>query len=181
MTTGKLSCAGCGFLLEPDCDFCPGCGLARSAIRQQAPPATQTPYGWMQNPPEAPPRPNTGTLSQPPPPPAQIQHVVHVVPAPVQVQVPVQVSSPQQNSLPVAVRTMGIIALSLMLIGLIPCLGWVNYFNFAFSFVTVVLGIVALATATNDSARNSAIIGLVMVVIANFTGVIRLILGGGCL
>ena len=68
----------------------------------------------------------------------------------------------QQNSFPVAVRTMGIIALSLMLIGLIPCLGWVNYFNFAFSFVTVVLAIVALATATNDSARYSAIIGLVL-------------------
>lgn len=132
----------------------------------------------MQNTPEPAPCPNSGTLVQPPPP--QIQPVPYVVPVPVAV-VPVPAAVPEQSSLPFAVRTMGIIALSLMLVGLIPCLGWLNYFNFAFGFVTVVLAIVALATATNDSARNSAIIGLLLVVVANFTGFIRLILGGGCL
>lgn len=166
MTTGKLSCPGCGFLLEPDCDFCPNCGLARSSANQ-TPPVTQTPHAWMQNVPDPAPRPNSGMLVQSPPP--QIQPVPYVV------SVPVPVAVPEQSSLPVAVRAMGIICLSLMLIGLIPCLGWLNYFNFAFGFVTLVLAIVALATATNDSARSSAIIGLLLVVIANSTGLVRLI------
>jgi len=76
---------------------------------------------------------------------------------------------------------MGIVALSLTLVGLVPCLGWLNYFNFAFSFVTFVLAIVAIASARSDAARTSAILGLVFVLIANVIGVFRLILGGGCL
>jgi hypothetical protein len=76
---------------------------------------------------------------------------------------------------------MGIIAIALMLIGFIPCLGWLNYLNLTFSFVTVVLSIVSLASAKSDSARSSAIIGLALVVVAICLGVGRLIIGGGCL
>jgi hypothetical protein len=76
---------------------------------------------------------------------------------------------------------MGIIAISLMLIAFIPCLGWLNYLNLTFSFITVILSIVALASAKTDSARGSAVIGLALVVVAISLGVGRLIIGGGCL
>jgi hypothetical protein len=68
-----------------------------------------------------------------------------------------------------------------MLIGFIPCLGWLNYLNLTFSFITIVLSIVALASAKSDSARGAAVVGLALVVIAICLGIGRLILGGGCL
>lgn len=125
----------------------------------------------MQSPPVSPAPANTGSLVQVPVQP-QVQYVPYAVPA--------SVPGPESN-LPVAVRTMGIVALSLTLIGLIPCLGWVNYVNFAFCFVTFVLAIVAIASARSDAARTSAVLGLVMTLIADIVGVFRLILGGGCL
>ena len=164
-------CSKCGSPLESDCDFCPACGARKSAA-SPAPAPTQEPHSWM----HAPATPNSGSLVQQAPPP-QIQYVPYAVPAP---SVPTQ-NSTQESGLPIAVRTMGIIALSLMVVALIPCLGWINYFNFAFSSVTFVLAIVAIVTANSDSARTSAILGLVLVLIANIIGVFRLILGGGCL
>lgn len=116
-----------------------------------------------------PPAPVPVAVVQPAP---QIQHVQYVLPP--------QSSAAQENGLPQAVRTMGIIALSLMVVALIPCLGWINYFNFAFGFVTLILSIVALTQARSDSARSSALIGLTLVVLANFIGFFRLVLGGGC-
>lgn len=119
---------------------------------------------------DAPPSaPATAAVVQPAP---QIQHVQYVLPA--------QGSAVQETGLPQTVRTMGIIALSLMVVALIPCLGWINYFNFAFGFVTLILSIVALTQARSDSARTSALIGLVLVIVANFIGFFRLVLGGGC-
>ena len=87
----------------------------------------------------------------------------------------------EEGGLPAAVRTLGIIALSLMLVALIPCLGWINYLNFFISPVTFVLAIVAIATARTDNGRTAAILGLVLVLFANTIGFVRLILGGGCL
>jgi hypothetical protein len=106
-------------------------------------------------------------------PPAQAQQPQYILPP--------QSSTSQDNGLPQTVRTMGIVALSLMVIGLIPCLGWINYLNFAFSFITFVLSIVALAQARSDAARSSAIIGLTLVILANVIGMARLVIGGGCL
>jgi hypothetical protein len=172
MNAANPYCSRCGSLLESDCDFCPTCGAAKSNAGQVSPP-TRDPHSWMQKPTVSTALANSGSLVQTFQPPPQIQYVPYSVPAP---------PSPTQTSgLPGVVRTMGIIALSLMLVGLIPCLGWINYLNFAFSFVTVVLGILALASANSDSARSSAIIGLALVVVANCVGVFRLILGGGCL
>ena len=111
-------------------------------------------------------------LMQPVPAP-QIQYVAVATPAPA--------FSAQESGLAATVRTMGIVAIALMLIGFIPCLGWLNYLNLTFSFVTVILSIVALASAKSDSARSSAIIGLALVVVAICLGVGRLIIGGGCL
>ena len=79
------------------------------------------------------------------------------------------------------VRTMGIVALSFMLVGFIPCLGWLNYLNILLSFVTLILGIVAIATAKSDADRSAAILGVALVVMAIFLGTGRLIIGGGCI
>lgn len=87
----------------------------------------------------------------------------------------------QESGLGVTVRTMGIVALSFMLIGLIPCLGWLNYLNLFLSFITLILGIVAIATAKSDADRGAAFLGVALVVMAIFLGTGRLILGGGCL
>ena len=85
------------------------------------------------------------------------------------------------SGLGTTVRTMGIVALSFMLIGLIPCLGWLNYLNIFLSFITLIVGIVAIATAKSDADRGAAFLGVALVVMAIFLGTGRLILGGGCL
>lgn len=87
----------------------------------------------------------------------------------------------QDSGLGVTVRTMSIVALSFMLVGLIPCLGWFNYLNLVLSFITLILGIVAIATAKSDAERGAAFLGVALVGIAMFIGTGRLILGGGCL
>ena len=78
-------------------------------------------------------------------------------------------------------RTMGIIALSFMLIGFIPCLGWMNYLNIVLSFVTIVIGIVAIVNGKSDGDRTAAFLGVAFVGLAIVLGTFRLILGGGCI
>ncbi len=85
------------------------------------------------------------------------------------------------SGLGMTVRTMGITALSFMLVGLIPCLGWLNYINIFLSFITLILGIVVIATAKSDADRSAAVLGVVLVVVAIFLGTGRLIIGGGCI
>jgi hypothetical protein len=157
--------------MEADCDFCPGCGAAKPKSNQR-PTNTREPHSWMRDTPAAAPAVVSAPLMQPVPAP-QIQYVPVATPAPV--------ITVQDSGLAATVRTMGIVAIALMLIGFIPCLGWLNYLNLTFSFLTVILSIVALASAKSDSARSSAIIGLALVVVAICLGVGRLIIGGGCL
>jgi len=76
---------------------------------------------------------------------------------------------------------LGIIALSFMVIGFIPCLGWLNYFNLTLSFITLIIGIVAIANGKSDADRSAAILGVAFVAMAMVLGIGRLILGGGCL
>jgi hypothetical protein len=157
--------------MEVDCDFCPGCGAARLKTAQR-PTGTTEPHGWMRDVPTAAQPVVSAPLIQPIPPP-QMQYVPYAAPVPV--------ISAQDSGLAASVRTMGIVAIALMLIGFIPCLGWLNYLNLTFSFITIILSIVALASAKSESARSSAIIGLALVVLAICLGVGRLIIGGGCL
>jgi hypothetical protein len=113
----------------------------------------------------------SAVLSQPAAP--QIQYVTYEVHGPT--------ARGRESGLGVTVRTMGIVALSLMLVGFIPCLGWLNYLNIGLSFVTIIIAIVAIASAKADAERTSAFLGLGFVVMAIFVGIARLILGGGCL
>jgi hypothetical protein len=167
-------CSKCGSPLESDCDFCPACGAAKSKISQALP--TREAHSWMADPAAATTPINSGRLAQPSAP-LQVQYVPYAVPAPV---TQTQVVS-EESGLPVAVRTLGIIALSFTLVALIPCLGWINYMNLFISPVTLVLAIVSIVTARTDSGRTAAILGLVLVLLANTIGVLRLILGGGCI
>lgn len=103
----------------------------------------------------------------------QIQYVTYQVHGPT--------SQREQTGLGVTVRTLGIIALSFMVVGFIPCLGWLNYLNIALSLITIIIGIVAMATGKSDADRTAAIIGVAFVGLAIVLGIGRLILGGGCL
>jgi hypothetical protein len=85
------------------------------------------------------------------------------------------------SGLGTTVRTMGIVALSFMVVGFIPCLGWLNYINIVLSFIALIIGIVAMATAKSDADRSAGFLGVVLVVIAIFLGTGRLIIGGGCI
>ena len=131
-----------------------------------------------------------------PPPVAQPVHSAPLAPSPVSAPLP-QVAAPQvqyvtyqvhgpaahggESGIGATVRTMGIVALSLMLIGFIPCLGWLNYLNIVLSFITIIMGFIAIVSAKSDTDRTSALLGLGFVVIAVFVGTGRLIIGGGCI
>jgi hypothetical protein len=76
----------------------------------------------------------------------------------------------------------GILAFLGFLLGLVPCLGWLNWFNIPFAIVGVVIGIVALSQAgAQHRPVGPAILGLVLSVTAVVIGVARLALGGGLL
>jgi len=70
----------------------------------------------------------------------------------------------------------GIISIVGFLIGMIPFLGWFNWFNIPLAGLGLLFGIIG--AATSDS-KGSSIAGIVLCAIAIFIGGIRLMLGGG--
>jgi hypothetical protein len=72
----------------------------------------------------------------------------------------------------------GILAVLGLGIGIIPCLGSLNWINIPFAAVGLVIGIVAKSKPGNSAA---ATIGIILNGIAVAFGVVRLILGGGIL
>ena len=80
---------------------------------------------------------------------------------------------------------LGIVTMCLMLIGLVPCLGWVNWLMLSIGTIAVIVAFMGVVMEKNDKARNKAIIGLSLSLIAVFIGTIRLAIslgigGGGC-
>lgn len=84
----------------------------------------------------------------------------------------------------------GIIAFIGMFIGLVPCLGWFNWFNLPLAIVGIILGAIAYnndrmlprqqyETDPMVPRGQSLPIGLILSGIAFGFGLIRLILGGG--
>jgi hypothetical protein len=80
-------------------------------------------------------------------------------------------------------KRMAIAVACLTVLGLIPCLGWLNWFVLVTGGITKILCWVGVFTEgkNNPVAKNDAVIGLVIVAIALFVSLIRLVLGGGCL
>ncbi len=67
-------------------------------------------------------------------------------------------------------RIFGIMALIGMIIGLIPLLGWLNWFNIPLAILGLILSIVGKSKG-----------GTIICIVAIFFGLVRLILGGGLL
>ena len=73
---------------------------------------------------------------------------------------------------------LGIISIIGMLLGFIPCLGWINWINIPISVINFFICIIVLAT-TDSQKIGYPLIGLICSIAAIFLGAIRLVLGGG--
>ena len=73
---------------------------------------------------------------------------------------------------------MSLVAGFFMLIGLIPFLGWFNWFT---TLPAAVLGIIFSSIALSKSQDGLAIAGLVISIAVFFIAVLRLVIGGGIL
>lgn len=74
---------------------------------------------------------------------------------------------------------MGILAVLGLLVGLIPCLGALNWLNIPFAVVGLIVSIVAAGNRRGGNAM--ALAGIVLCSIAIVVGLLRLMLGGGIL
>ena len=72
----------------------------------------------------------------------------------------------------------GILALLGFFIGLVPCLGSLNWLNIPFSVAGLIFSIVAYARGL-PGARTGSVIGIILCLIGVFIGAKRLVLGGG--
>lgn len=107
---------------------------------------------------------------QPYTPPAQ--HVVHhhqMAPQP-----------QQPGGGPSAAMGIGITAMCFMVMGLIPCLGWLNYFTIFLGVFSGMFGLIGMFIPKFASARSKLLIAMVLGFAASFVGFIRLVIGGGC-
>jgi hypothetical protein len=77
----------------------------------------------------------------------------------------------------VASFVLGILAIGGMFLGLIPLLGWLNWFVIPFAGIGLLISIIAVATSQEN--REISIAGLVLCSIALFISIPRLIIGGG--
>ena len=82
------------------------------------------------------------------------------------------------QSMSVASWGLGIAGMSIMLIGLVPCLGWLNYFNFPLSIGAIITGAIVMSQTTDEKVRSKAQLGLILGAIALVIGGGRLLLGG---
>ncbi len=73
----------------------------------------------------------------------------------------------------------GVISIVGFFIGLIPFLGWFNWFNIPLAFAGLILSIIS--AASNENSKGPAITGIILCSIAVFIGGFRLMLGGGLL
>lgn len=67
-------------------------------------------------------------------------------------------------------RLFGILAVVGMLLGMIPLLGWLNWFNIPFAIVGLVISVIGKSKG-----------GIIICIVAIFFGLGRLMLGGGIL
>ena len=81
--------------------------------------------------------------------------------------------------------SVAVVVACIALLGLVPCLGWLNWFALIFGKIALVLCIVALVSEKDPTKRGPAMAGLIITSGALGVAVIRLIVslafGGGCL
>lgn len=112
------------------------------------------------------------------------QQSFNATPDPVYAAYPVSTAVPSQSTtgpLPMIGMVMGIVILCVSVIGLIPCLGWLNWITVTLGPVTGIMNLVAIILENVDSnKRSKAVIGLVLALVAVVVGGFRLVLGAGC-
>ena len=74
----------------------------------------------------------------------------------------------------------GILAICGMFVAFFPCLGSLNWINIPFSFVGLIISIMALVT-TREPKKGMSIAGTICCGIAVLFGTLRLIVGAGIL
>ena len=74
----------------------------------------------------------------------------------------------------------GIFAILGLGIGLIPCLGALNWLNIPFAIAGLIVSIIA-TTKSPPGQNGAAIAGIVLNALAVLIGVVRLMIGGGIL
>ena len=203
-------CLACGAENAEDVIYCVKCGRrleppapppeswrytddlnAPRPVQPNAPNAYQPPTPYTNQPPYAPPQqPYAPRQGYAPPQGYGPQQNVHPynTPAPYQPPYPLSYahapSAPQATTnwpLPRVGMTVGIVIACITVLGLIPCLGWLNWFTLIFGKMAIVLCVVALVTDKDASRKSMAVIGLVLSSVAVVVAIIRLIIGGGCL
>jgi hypothetical protein len=98
---------------------------------------------------------------------------------------PVAAQATSNSALPQVGMTLAVVVACIVLLGLVPCLGWLNWFAIIFGKVSLVTCIVALVTEKDPSRRGKAVAGLIILSCALGVAVFRLVLslvvgGAGC-
>ncbi|HEY7530485.1 MAG TPA: hypothetical protein VIC56_07410 [Gemmatimonadota bacterium] len=74
----------------------------------------------------------------------------------------------------------GLVVFAGFCVGLVPCLGWLNWGTIPLGIVGVVLGAVAMSRANRErQPTGPALAGLLLSLVAVVLGSMRLVLGGG--
>lgn len=90
------------------------------------------------------------------------------------------------SSLPKVGMTLAVVVACIVLLGLVPCLGWLNWFAIILGKVSLVTCIVALVSEKDPSRRGKAVAGLIILSSALGIAVFRIVLslvagGAGCI
>ncbi|HVF42773.1 MAG TPA: hypothetical protein VM936_07175 [Pyrinomonadaceae bacterium] len=90
------------------------------------------------------------------------------------------------SSLPKVGMTLAVVVACVVLLGLVPCLGWLNWFAIIFGKFALITCIVALVSEKDPSRRGKAVAGLIILGCALGVAVFRLVLslvagGAGCI
>lgn len=93
---------------------------------------------------------------------------------------PPPAQQPSSTSIGMIAFVVGIVAASMCLIGLVPCIGWLNWGTIVVAPIGKIIGIVGIVVDKDPSGRTKAIIGLCLSLAALIIGSIRLVLGAGC-
>jgi hypothetical protein len=87
---------------------------------------------------------------------------------------------PQRGALSLTGLLLGILAAAFFVVGVIPCLGWMNWFTLLIGGLAhLICWLAFFSEGKNPSARQKAIAGLVLTAIVIIIGFLRLKAGGG--